>query len=297
MIAYLNGVIVPPAELHVGYADAGFVSGVTVTDFCRTYGRRLFRWPLHLARFRRDCAALSLEVPPSDAELTAAAERLVAHNAPLGNTAEVAVVTFATPGPLGYLTGTGIDGPPTVGMHTPPLDPARYARFFADGVTLVSAGRMPESDLVPAGVKHRSRLHWWLAGRSPDVPAGAVPVLLTRDGVADTAIGSVVVVQGDTVIRPPAGAVLESVSLAVLAEACAECGFRFEEGAIDFHSLYSGAAADEVWLTGSGFGVAGAREVRHGDARRTLVWPGPRLVRVQAAWAKLAGNAYQEPDA
>ncbi len=285
MIAYLNGAFVPPAELHVGYADAGFVSGVTVTDFCRTYGRRLFRWPLHLARFRRDCAELGIPLPPSDAEMTTAAERLVTHNAPLCSTAEVAVISFATPGPLGYLTGSGADGPPTVGMHTLPLDPARYARFFADGVTLVSAGQMPESDMLPAGVKHRSRLHWWLAGRSPDVPPGAVPVLLSAAGVADAAIGSVVIVRGDTVIRPPVGAVLEGVSLEVLAEACAACGLRFMEAAVDFSRLCGGVDADEVWLTGSGFGVAGVREVRHGDARRTFAWPGSRLRQVEAAWA------------
>src|ERR1043165_5412005 len=99
-LAFLNGRFVPTAELVLSPADAGFVFAATATDFCRTYGGRLFRWPDHVARLRRDCAPLGIPLPYPDAELTAAAERLVAHNY-AGD--ELALVTFATPGPLGYL--------------------------------------------------------------------------------------------------------------------------------------------------------------------------------------------------
>ena len=45
LLAYKNGVVVPQAELAVSFADAGFASGATVTDFCRTVRGQLFRWP------------------------------------------------------------------------------------------------------------------------------------------------------------------------------------------------------------------------------------------------------------
>lgn len=277
-IAYSNGRFVPPGELALSFADAGFVSGVTVTDFCRTYRRRLFRWPDHLARLRRDCAACHVPLPVPDAELTAAAERVVAHNAPLlAESDDLALVTFATPGPLGYLTGRSENGPPTVGMHTFPLPVARYRRFFTDGVTLEVAGALPTG--LPADAKHRSRLHWWLADRARSEP-GVVPVLLAPDGSPDTAVGGVLAVRDGAVVRPPAGSVLESVSAGVVRELCGRLGLPFAEGVADF------ADATEVLLAGSGFGLAGVRRV---VGVREYAWPGPVLGRLQAAWSDLVG--------
>jgi branched-chain amino acid aminotransferase len=279
-IAFHNGRFVPPDELTLSHADAGFVFGATVTDFCRTYRHRLFRWPDHLARLRRDCDACRVPLPYTDAELTAAADRLASHNAALLPASDdLALVTFATPGPLGPMTGRGETGPPTVGMHTFPLRPDRYRRFFADGVTLEVVGDLPTG--LPLDVKHRSRLNWWLAEQTASVP-GAVPVLL-GPGAADTAIGGVLVVVGGTVVRPPAGAALESVSVGVVRELCGRVGLPFAEGAADF------TTATEVLLAGSGFGLAGVRRVIDRGGMREYAWPGPVLRRLQAAWSDLVG--------
>src|SRR3954467_10316675 len=118
-LAYLNGRFLPAAEASLSITDAGVVSGATVTDFRRTFARRLYRWPDHLARFRRDCATCFVPLPSSDEEITAAAERLVTHNgASLPDGGELALVTFATPGPLGVYAGVAEDGPPTLVLHT-----------------------------------------------------------------------------------------------------------------------------------------------------------------------------------
>ena len=226
-IAYLNGQFVPPSKLTLSAADAGFVSGATVTDFCRTYRHRLFRWPDHLARFRRDCAACHVPLPCPDAELTAAADRLVAHNAQLlAEPDDLALITFATPGPPGYMTGRTENGPPTVGMHTFPLPVARYRRFFTEGVTLEVVGSLPTG--LPVEAKHRSRLHWWLADRAVREP-GAVPVLLAPDGSPDTAVAGVLALRDGTLLRSPAGSVLESVSVGVVRELCDRLGLPFAE--------------------------------------------------------------------
>src|SRR5262245_46529919 len=184
-LIYLDGRLVPATEAVLPIHDAGLVSGVTVTDFCRTFRRRLFRWEDHLARFRRDCAACFIDLAPSDADLTAAAHHLVEHNGRLlPPESELALVSFATPGPLGTYAGApGQDGPPTVCLHTFALSFARYARFFREGVVLAVAGQHAAGpdDLAPSAVKHRSRLHWWRADhllrRRDDVPPGAVALL------------------------------------------------------------------------------------------------------------------------
>ena len=186
-------------------------------------------------------------------------------------------MTFATPGPLGYLNGRDENGPPTVGMHTFPLPVARYRRFFTDGVTLEVAGALPTG--LPVEVKHRSRLHWWLADRAGSEP-GAVPTLLAADGSPDTAIGGVLAVRDGAVVRSPAGSVLESVSVGVVRELCGQLGLSFEEGVVSF------ADATEVLLAGSGFGLAGVRRVVGG---REFDWPGPVLRQLQAAWSDLVG--------
>ena len=308
-IAFLNGRFVPLGELTLSFADAGFVFGATVTDFCRTYRHRLFRWPDHLARFRHDCGACRVPLTHPDAELTAAAERLVSHNAALiPESDDLALVTFATPGPLGYLTGTPETGPPTVGMHTFPLPLARYRRFFTDGVTLAVAGLFPAQQyaLVPPGVKHRSRLHWWLADHAVRDPAspfhcpGAVAVLLDGHGTAaDTAIGGVLAVAGNRVIRPAVGTVLESVSVKVVGELCGKLGLTFADAPLDFGSLARPVrpeergtvigSVSEMLLAGSGFGVAGVRRFVSPGGHRDFAWPGPVYRALTAAWSEVVG--------
>jgi branched-subunit amino acid aminotransferase/4-amino-4-deoxychorismate lyase len=273
--------------------DAAIVGGVTVTDFCRTFRHRLFRWPDHLARFRRDCATCFIDLPYTDDQLTTAAHQLVEHNAQsVSETGELALITFATPGPIGAYAGEpGNDGPPTLGMHTFPLAFARYRRFFSEGVILAIAGHhaAEPADLAPPAVKHRSRLHWWrgehLLRQRTDVPAGAVPLLLDapNGAITETAIGHLLLVRGGTVLAPPAGTVLDGISLRVVRELCAAEGIPFDEQRF---TLADVAVATEAMLTGSAFCLAGVRQVEG----TTLPWPGSITQCLLAAWSAMVGS-------
>lgn len=270
-LGYFNGRLVPASDIALSLADAGFVSGATVVDNARTFAGRLFRWPDHLARFRRDCDYCRIPQAVSDAELTRMAEELVAHDRPADS--DVHVVTVATPGPPG--------GPPTLAMTTNPIRVERYRPFFAEGVTLAVAGTQSAelSDLLPPGIKHRSRLHWHIADRR--VPAGAVAVVMNH-GAADTAIGSVAAVTADgTILLPPAGFVQESISLKVVGELAGELGIPVREGVADRPS--------ELLLCGTGFGVAGVKTLTGFDRPRSFDWPGPVYRRLLAAWSNLVG--------
>src|SRR5437899_1717165 len=102
-LAYLNGRFIPQAEARLPLNDAGFVLGATVTDLCRTFGHRLFRFADHLTRFRRNCASAHVPLSATDEELTQVAERLVDNNAGrLRPEQDLALVLVATPGPIGY---------------------------------------------------------------------------------------------------------------------------------------------------------------------------------------------------
>lgn len=263
VLAWRNGEFLPARELTISHADAGFVSGATVTDFCRTCHGELVRWDLHQARFRRDCAWLGVALPPG-ATLTAAATELVRVNAPLSPGRDLALISFATPGPLGYLLGVAENGPPTVAMHTVVIDPARYS-WVESGAEVRAVGDWPAGEFWPAHVKHRSRVGWYQAGRHLCLQPGELAALLAPGGVADTAVGSVVYYRASEVLLPPGGLVLAGVSSKILAEDCAAAGVVCREEAVDFRAVAAGAAGvDEVWLTGSAFGVAAVRRASWG---------------------------------
>src|SRR5438874_2149591 len=237
-LAYLNGRLRPFAEAGLSLHDAGFVSGATVVDNARTFRHRLFRWPDHLGRFRRDCAACYVPLEAGDEHLTATAEELVSHNAkllPPGG--ELQLVTFATPGPLGFYLGGETTGPPTLGMVTYPLPFARYRRFFTEGVTLAVVGHQPADPwaVLSPTTKHRSRMAWWKAAqlaRQPPHPPHAVALL--TDGpegtITETGFANFLCVIDGAVMTPPEGRVLAGISLGVTAEMCRDLGLSVDSG-------------------------------------------------------------------
>src|SRR4051812_37653378 len=252
-LAYLDGRLLPFAEARLPLHDAGFVSGATVVDNARTFRHKLFRWPDHLSRFRRDCTACYVPLDATEEGLTLTAEELVAHNTkllPPGG--ELQLVTFATPGPLGFYLGEASNGPPTLGMVTYPLPFARYRRFFTEGVTLAVAGMQHGHyhDLLPPRVKHRSRLHWHIAARTltdpnsdlrwqltpPATDPTVVPVVHSG-AAADTAIGSVLAVVNGTVIAQDAFHVQDSISSRVVRELCAAVGLKSGTAPIEMGPL------------------------------------------------------------
>src|SRR5580658_9257136 len=105
-LAFFHGRVLPQGSAHLPLYDAGFVMGATVTDLCRTFHQRLYRWPEHLARFGRSCRAVNIVPAISHDEISQRAQELVAHNSRLIQPGqEMSLVMFATPGPIGYYLG------------------------------------------------------------------------------------------------------------------------------------------------------------------------------------------------
>jgi branched-chain amino acid aminotransferase len=291
-LACLNGRFLPIHEASLPLHDAGFASGATVTDFCRTYRHRLYRWPDHQSRFRRDCATCLVPLPPSDAALTAAADELIRHNGALiDRAADLALVVFATPGSLPhYLGGAGPPGPPTWGLHTFPLPFARYRPLFTEGATLLVPGHQAADPaaVLPPQVKHRSRMLWWIADqvvrRRPGAPAHALALLTDapEGNVTETALGNLLVVHKGVVQTPPRARILDGISLRVVEEWCVRLGIPFAEREVPLDVC---ASAEEALLCGTGFGLAGVRRIEDWQ----VPWPGPILGRLLEAWSDEVG--------
>src|SRR3989344_3565158 len=77
---YLNGKILPVLEAMVGVYDIGLLRGYGIYEAFITYNKKPFRLSDHLERFRRSAAFMSIEIPATDAEITAALMELIERN-------------------------------------------------------------------------------------------------------------------------------------------------------------------------------------------------------------------------
>jgi branched-subunit amino acid aminotransferase/4-amino-4-deoxychorismate lyase len=293
-LAYLNGEFLPQTEVRLPVHDSGFVFGATVTDLCRTFKHQAFRLGDHLERFRQGCRWARIRLQVRDAELVLIAEHLIrANSALLPAEQDLALVMFATPGPIGYyagLAGGPDDGPPTLGMHTFPLPFARYHRFFEEGAHLiVPATRHVPGCSVDPRIKQRSRLHWWLAEQEAHLgEQGAVALLLDADdNVTETAGANFLAVRDGVVLSPPRESILGGISLRTVEELCLELGLSFEYRSLTLQDCLS---ANEAFLASTPYCLAGISRLNG----VTVPWPGPILEKLLAAWGQRVGLDVQQ---
>jgi branched-chain amino acid aminotransferase len=289
MLAYLNGRFLPQPEASLPLHDAGFVFGATATDLVRTFRHRLFRLGDHIARFRQSCSLARISLLAADEQIKQIADQLVGDNAKLLKPEQdLALVMFATPGPIGYYAGVKggpTDGPPTFGMHTFPLPLASYRRFFSEGIHLV----VPATRQVPAAcidprVKQRSRLHWWKAGQEARLAEeGAVALLLSTDGfITETAVANFLLVKDGVVYSPPKDSILGGISLLTVEEICRDLSIGFQERQLRLEDCLQ---CNEAMLAGTSFCLAGVSQV-NGVA---IPWPEKVFQCLLEAWNQRVG--------
>ncbi len=288
-LAYLTGHFLPYDEATLPLHDAGFVWGATVTDLCRTFRHRPFRLDDHLRRFRAGCRLARVRQELADDELTAVAAQLIRHNAALLRPEQdLALVMFATPGPVGTyagLPGGPGEGAPTLGLHTFPLPFERYRRLFTEGASLVvpSVRHLPAISVDPR-IKQRSRLFWWLAEQEAhDVDPSASALLLDEHGrVTETAAANLIVVRGGHVLTPRREHVLNGVSLHVVEELCRGLGIPFAEADLTPDDC---RRADEAMLANTAYCLAPVRRMDGAE----LPCPGPMFERLLREWGGQVG--------
>jgi branched-chain amino acid aminotransferase len=290
LFTYLNGRFLPEREAVMSLDDRGFVWGATATDRLRTFRQKLFRLDDHLRRFRQSCERAFITQPRSDAELANIARELTEMSAKrLGADAELSLVIFATPGPEG--------GEPTLGMQAQPLALARYAPLFRDGARLHA---VTCAQPVEPGIKHRSRLAWWIAKQR--LSPGIEPLFTTDDPdrfIRETPSANFLAVIEQKLVSPPRGQVLDGISLHVVLELAVALDIPFVEREL---SLAETAAATECLITNSSFCMAPVASITSsepsGDSRLSPIFDRARMAgnvpasiftRLLDAWSDLVG--------
>lgn len=282
LIAYVNGEFIPFHEAALPLTDAGVVQGVIIIDRLRTFRQIPYRLEEHIARFRQSCNLAFVPQSRTDSELWKIIAELLAANLPrLRPKEEVSIVMLATPG-----SGDA----PTLVVTMQPLDLARYRSLFTEGARLLSSSATISPEVLDPRIKHRSRLHWWIAThqmRQNTIDTLAHELLFTTGSpdrfVRETATANFLCCRDGTIIAPPRETILEGVSLGIVRELCQSLGIPFREEEVPIEMILKDPG--ECLLTNSTFCLAG---VSHLDGHR-LLWPGPMLQKLLTVWSKEVG--------
>jgi branched-subunit amino acid aminotransferase/4-amino-4-deoxychorismate lyase len=251
-IAYWNGVEIPATEARLPVTDLGVVGGLAVSEMLRTFRHDPFRVAEHLARLSQSLELTGLAPRVTMVELEAALRRVVAHNtARIAPQVDVGVIVFVTAGPNPTYVGQAParEAGCTVVIHTFALQTAAWTAWYEAGVSLRTSPvpALPTS-IVDRRVKSRSRMGWHQAQRAvATIEPAALAIVLDEDGtLTETAAANLVLRRGTDIASPPAGRVLEGVSLGMTLELAARRGYRVTRRPITPEEAY---VADELWLT------------------------------------------------
>lgn len=263
---FWNGAVVPAEEARVSVLDTGYLYGDGVYDTMRAYKGRVFAQDRHLARLAKSAARVGLPAP--DAALLTRG---------LGATLEANSLTDAvlritmTRGRLARRLDLSSAGSPSIAITADPLVAgADDARRIGSSVAI---SRYVRTALHPlAGVKSTSYQVSLLA-RDEARRLGHLEVLLANETgeICEGAAANVFIVQGETLVTPPANSgILAGVTREVAIECARVRGLGVLESTIDPLRLL---AADEVFMTGTTIQIAAITKVgehRIGEGR-----PGP----------------------
>ena len=243
-LAWINGRFISQSEATITLHDAGFVMGATVTDMSRSFGHKPFMLIEHIQRFLLNCESCFIPITVTALELQKIAEELISRNCTLLKPEEdLALVLFATPGPIGFYLGEpggAGDGLATLGMHTFKLPFHRYRPWLENGAELLTSSILqPSLRCLDPTIKQRSRMHWWIAERDVKKRSKtASAILLDENGyLTETASANLLIIRNAgwhkfKISVPKREKVLDGVALRVVREFARDSEIEWNESDI-----------------------------------------------------------------
>ena len=240
-IVYLNGEFMPLENARVPVLDRGFIFGDGVYEVIPVYSRRPFRLQEHLARFELSHQAIRIPNPMNEPEWTRLINDLIARNA--GD--DQSVYLQVTRGVAKRDHAFPQDTRPTVfGMSSPLSTPA--PEVVENGIAAITT---VDYRWLKCDVKSTSLLGNCLL-RQAAADAGAVEVVMFRDGfLTEGSSSNVFVVKDGVILAPPkTNLVLPGITYDVVIELAETQGLPLEVRQIAEAEV---RAADEIWVTSS----------------------------------------------
>jgi len=293
-VTYLNGKWIPLSQAAVSVFDGGFMQGVTVAEQLRTFGGKLFRLEMHLARLARSLEIVGVDPGMRLSELGQIAERLVEQNRKLLDPGDDQGATiFVTPGMYAAYAAVARQSGPTVCVHTQPLAFGQWAEKYRTGESLVvtDVRQVPET-CWPAELKCRSRMHYYLADRKArDMEPGARALVLDERGfVTEASTANVLAyLRDEGLVSPPKESILPGVTVAVVEELAGRLRIPFLHRELTVEDV---SRANEVLLCSTSPCVLSVTRLNGratGDGK-----PGAISLRLREAWKEMVGVDIEE---
>jgi len=271
-LVYLNGALVPEEEAKVPVKDRALLFGDGAYEAMRSYSGKFFRFPEHLCRLRHSLEGMRLDLPVTDAEITAGALALIEAN----RIPDARLRLTVTGGEFGGEIRLRRTHPPNLIMTTFPLKtPPEEA--YRDGVgVILSPWRMHTESPLPRLKTVNRLLH--LMAKEEALARDAWEALFRDESGAlleGTATNVFLVVDGVLVTPSLAGPLLAGVTRDAVLEVARAAGVPVREARVDVLDL---ARASEAFLTSTTLEVLPIRSVDGkplGEGRPGPV--GPRL--------------------
>ncbi|HET9663545.1 MAG TPA: aminotransferase class IV, partial [Burkholderiales bacterium] len=227
-IVYLNGEFMPLESARIPVLDRGFIFGDGVYEVIPVYSRNPFRLPEHLRRLQHSLDSIRLANPLTEAEWTKLTTDIVARTA--GD--DQSVYLQVTRGVAKRDHAFPKEAKPTVFMMSSPLVTPSPEQVEG-GVPAITA---TDYRWLRCDVKSVSLLGNCLL-RQTAMDAGAVEVVLFRDGyLTEASASNVFVVRNGIVLAPPKNhLMLPGITYDVVLELLAANGMPHEVREIPEH--------------------------------------------------------------
>lgn len=287
-VAFLNGRWIPASAAAVPVGDAGFVLGAAIAEQLRTFAGKLFRLDDHLARLAHSLEIVGLDPGMTPDQFAQVAQEIVARNRPLlapGD--DLGLSVFVTPGDY---PAYALPGPTrsTACLHTYPLPFRLWAKKYREGQALVTTDiEQVPPHCWPAGLKCRSRMHYYLADKqAAALDPQARALLLDAHGfVTEASTANLLIYNAaEGLASPPSTKILRGISLSVVTELARRLGIQTCHRDLTTDDV---ASADEVLLTSTPLCLLpvtrlNGRPIGSGK-------PGPVFRRLLGDWGDMAG--------
>lgn len=247
-LGWWNGNYVPASTICLPLDDAAVMSGTMLTERLRTLGGTPWLVDEHLQRLRDGMRALGWSPRATWPELKEIIYRIAdsgMEQLPPGHDLSLSVLVTAGLASQKFAKTT-------LTVTSSPLPLASYGKYWQAGVPLrVPTVRALPADVVPAALKHRSRLHWWIAREEVQRHDPlAMPLLLNAQNfVTETDTANLFIVRDGKLLTPRAEDTLPGVTQAKLIARCQKWNLTCERADITVDDLRT---ADEAFLTSSG---------------------------------------------
>src|ERR671928_2101801 len=289
--AYHGGELVRMGEVRLSPATHALNYGTGVFEGIRAYWSeergtlQVLKLREHYERFEKSCRLLRIDLPLSVDELCDTTLEILRRNAPR-------VDTYVRPLAFKAVESVGVNltGESELSIFTVPM--GNYVELTGLRVCVSSWRRTPDN-AIPARAKCTgSYVNTALAVDEAHRGGYDDAIFLTQDGqVSEASAANIFLVRKGGLVTPPVTAdILEGITRdAVMELAEKEVGMPVAERDVDRTEVY---AADEVFLTGTGFQIAPIIEVDGRPVGNRKI--GPLAGRLQELYFKAARG--ENPD-